>query len=174
MVASDGSSAKWSAPIARRSLEAATPDGTIVVGLDGSANSATALRWAIDNALLAGSDICVVHALEPLMPTTSPGIPRDVLSEARTALHERATEDLEEWIRPLHDAGTPYRTRVTDGSAADAILRVADDERARMIVVGRRGQGTFARLLLGSVSHRLAQQSPIPVVVVPAPDEEQG
>jgi len=55
-----------------------------------------------------------------------------------------------------------------------AILRIADDERARMIVVGRRGLGTFVRLLLGSVSHRLAQQSPIPVVVVPAPDEEQG
>ena len=146
----------------------------IVVGLDGPANSATALRWAIDSALLAGSDICVVHALEPLMPTTSPDIPREVLSEAGTALHERAREDLEEWIHPLRDAGTPYRRRVTDGSAADAILRVADDERARMIVVGRRGLGTFARLLLGSVGHRLAQQSPIPVVVVPAPEEEQG
>lgn len=60
-----------------------------------------------------------------------------------------------------------HRVLVVEGAPAEALLKVTEDERAGMIVVGRRGLGGFARLLMGSVSYRVVQESAIPVVVIP-------
>jgi nucleotide-binding universal stress UspA family protein len=150
------------------------PERTIVVGLDGSENSSRALRWAIDSAQLTGGDIHAVHALQPFLPETSPGIPTELLSDARATLRERASDELEAWVRPVREAGVPYRSSVAEGSAAAAMMQIAMVERARMIVVGRRGLSVFATAFLGSVSHRLVQQSTTPVVVVPEPQEGYG
>ena len=62
----------------------------------------------------------------------------------------------------------PYEAVIAEGRPAEVLIRIADDVDATMIVVGRRGAGGFATLILGSVPHQLALHTPRPVVVVPA------
>ena len=68
------------------------------------------------------------------------------------------------------DAMEPHRL-LGEGPAAEVLLRAA--ERADLLVVGSRGRGGFAGLLLGSVSQQCAQHAPCPVVIVPPPRRGQ-
>jgi nucleotide-binding universal stress UspA family protein len=68
--------------------------------------------------------------------------------------------------KSLRDSGLPYRTIVEDGRAASVIAAVADRENADLVVVGRRGRGGLAELLLGSVSHELSHHCKRPVVLI--------
>ena len=154
--------ARWRRPLAGQA---------IVVGLDGSDGSSLALRWAIDCARQTGGEILAVHSMEIALPLSFPGLSIEALSDARAAMRENAMKNLEEWSGPIRKAEVPHRTYVIEGPATEAMIQTAKDQNAGMIVVGRRGLGTFARLLLGSVTHRLIQQSPIPVVVVPPPGD---
>lgn len=88
---------------------------------------------------------------------------RDLLE----AVHEQAKKNLEDWTLPLRTSDVKHRLLVVEGAPAEALLGVTEDEHAVMIVVGRRGLGGFARLLMGSVSYRVVQESAIPVVVIP-------
>jgi nucleotide-binding universal stress UspA family protein len=81
---------------------------------------------------------------------------------------QAAREALHEWVAPLRDQGVEHRTEVVDGSPASALDKVATRENADLIVVGRRGEGGFAELLLGSVPHALAHHAHRPVVIIPA------
>lgn len=72
-----------------------------------------------------------------------------------------------EWCAPIREAGVPFRSAVETGKPATILMQVADREDARMIVVGSRGIGGFAELLLGSVSHQLAHHARRPLVIVP-------
>jgi nucleotide-binding universal stress UspA family protein len=143
----------------------------IVVGVDGSEASLAALRWATALAKRLGTDVVVVHAFE--MPAMATGlriaaVPPAVLQEASDTARARTKELLEgEWTAPLRDAGVPYRTEFVEGGAAGALLEVADREDAGMIVVGTRGHGGFANLVLGSVSSHLVHHSARPVAVIP-------
>jgi nucleotide-binding universal stress UspA family protein len=56
---------------------------------------------------------------------------------------------------------------MVDGPPSAAIIKVAADEQADLVVVGRRGRGGFSELLLGSVSHQLAHHVGRPLVIVP-------
>jgi nucleotide-binding universal stress UspA family protein len=157
--------------IAQFPTEAGGPsmsDQSIVVGLDGSENSARALRWAIDYAHHTGGEVLAVHVLQQPVPAGWPAGARDDL---RAALHDQAAENFEEWTLPLRKDQIPHSALMVNGLAAEALLKVAKDEHAGMIVVGRRGLGGLARLLLGSVSHRVLQESPVPVVVIPPPQD---
>lgn len=138
----------------------------IVVGLDGSDGAAEALEWAISLAKMGVAEVVAVHAIsvtgyttDPLGMATIPGI--DDARNAAQALFEK------EWCQPLRDANVPHRMVAVDGSAAVAIKTVGDQEDADLIVVGTRGRGGFAELLLGSVGHQLAHHAHRPLLVVP-------
>jgi nucleotide-binding universal stress UspA family protein len=75
----------------------------------------------------------------------------------------------QDWCAPLKDSGVRFKTRVVDGRPAPAISELAQRVHADLIVVGRRGRGSFAELLLGSVSQELTHHSKRPVLVV-SPD----
>lgn len=146
--------------------------GTILVGVDGSPGSRTALRWAITEAALRGASIDALitwqtptyaYAGASVMPPiaelgeAAAGALDDVITAEREGL-TGAEADVE--VRPV----------VVEGpTAAHLIERSAD---ADLLVVGSRGYGGFRGLLLGSVSHQCASHAHCPVVVVPHRDDD--
>ena len=138
----------------------------IVVGVDGSDASAAALRWAIRLAKAVGARVIAVYAVD--VPSYFPepyGVPVQYDTDWRAAIRA----DFENrWCKPLKAAGVRYRTVMEDGRAASVVAGVGDRERADMLVVGRRGRGGVAELLLGSTSHELVLHSQRPVLVISA------
>jgi len=138
----------------------------IIVGVDGSTPSLQALSWAAREATLRKAPLRVVHAAlrwaydVPLVPQPIYWGPSE----------EAACEDLLHRAAEQARSGDPalqVTTEILDGNAAEAIATVARG--AQLIVVGHRGLGGFAGLVLGSVSYDLAARSPCPVVIVNQP-----
>ncbi|MGD8738248.1 MAG: universal stress protein, partial [Anaerolineae bacterium] len=71
----------------------------------------------------------------------------------------------------LQAAGIDVIVEVLEGPAADAILRVANTRQPDLIVMGSRGHGELASLLLGSVSHRVLAHTQVPVLIVKAAEK---
>jgi nucleotide-binding universal stress UspA family protein len=138
----------------------------MVVGIDGSEGAAHALAWAIEHAPLLDAEVVVVHSMDVTMamPPPTVGAPPFVVDDQlRTGMRDA----LHEWCAPLRDSGVPYRAELFEGNAVGAITQIAEKVGADLIVVGRRGHGGFAELLLGSVPHSLAHHATVPVVIVP-------
>lgn len=142
----------------------ATPD-RVVVGVDGSAASRQALRWA---AFLAGAAAAGVHAVGAWAPYTVYGqvgagwtvMPADwnPAADARRVVDDTVHEVFGD------DPPAGLQITVQEGNAARVLIDVSRD--ARMLVVGSRGHGGFAGLLLGSVSAACAEHASCPVMVV--------
>ncbi|MEV7007505.1 universal stress protein [Streptosporangium sp. NPDC051022] len=134
----------------------------VVVGVDGSASSLEAVAWAAKEAALRNAPLHLVHAAlrwaydVPLVPQPAHWGP--AAEAACRQLLRQATER-------AHAVASAVRVtaEIVDGAPAEAIAAVA--ETAQLVVVGSRGRGGFAGLLLGSVSRDLAARPPCPVVV---------
>jgi nucleotide-binding universal stress UspA family protein len=141
----------------------------IVVGVDGSPNAAHALSWTAELAHALDAEVVAVHAVDPrlfvpAMETLGPPPPTAVSEEW---YEEIRTTFEKEWVGPLRAAGVRYRTNFVDGSPALVLCDVAKDEQADLVVVGSRGRGGFAGLVLGSVSNYVTHHAHRPVVVIP-------
>jgi nucleotide-binding universal stress UspA family protein len=139
---------------------------TIVVGIDGSDVSREALRWAIDEARVHGARVTAVHAWEPPAPVAEvapmPTIDLvDFVPEFRDAAGKLVSNVVEEIVGD--DASVTVEPIAVEGSPAEALIDAARN--ARLVVVGSRGHGGFTALLLGSVSHKVAQHALCPVVI---------
>lgn len=140
----------------------------VVVGLDGSDGSRRALQWCIDHAGALDAEVVAVHTFSiPVMLVPERGMP-ELLVESDAVFREQIENELEQWCKPLRDAGTPHRSRIANGPAAKVLDDVATEEGAELIAVGRRGRGGFAELVLGSVSHQLSHHAHTPVLIIPA------
>jgi nucleotide-binding universal stress UspA family protein len=135
----------------------------ILVAVDGSPNGTDALVWATGLADRLGAEVVAVHALGLLdrLGSESPGP-----SQPRREVIRRRFEG--EWCAPLDATGVPARKLLVDGSPAEVVLRVAEQEDVDLVVVGCRGHAAVPARLLGSTSTAVAQGSTRPVVVVPA------
>jgi nucleotide-binding universal stress UspA family protein len=142
----------------------------IVVGVDGSEHATAALQWAVRMGKGMDSEVVAVFAISPPLyfdtGFSAPTIPVQYDKEWRA---EMKKEFEEVWVKPLRDAGVKYRTDMKDGRAASVISQVADEEDADIVLVGRRGRGGVAELLLGSVSHELVLHCKRPVLVISSP-----
>jgi nucleotide-binding universal stress UspA family protein len=163
--------------------------GRVVVGVDGSKESHRALRWAARDAQRRGAELQVVYVHEAKLgynpyevsyaTTSSPrAVERLALEERRWRERQRlaAREDAEAVLEELLEElpadlrAVPTEWIVREGPRpAPLLLEVARN--ADLLVVGSRGRGGFAGLLLGSVSQQLAQHAPCPVVIVHPTDE---
>lgn len=142
-------------------MTGAADPGTIVVGVDGSPASRAALDWATRQAELTGSRLLAVTTWE--WPRTF-GVPLP-LAEGYDP-ESSAAGILEEAVGEIR-RGRPsldVRTSVVEGPAATVLIEAS--EHADLLVVGTRGHGELAGLLLGSVSERCVGHAHCPVVVV--------
>jgi nucleotide-binding universal stress UspA family protein len=135
----------------------------IVAGVDGSASSLAALRWAIRQAELTGSSVDAVIAWEP--PAAS-GLGWGVAMADETDYAELAAKTVTEAIGAVADPASHVSVRATvgEGNAAQILLDASDG--ADLLVVGCRGHGGFASALLGSVSQHCTHHAHCPVVVI--------
>jgi nucleotide-binding universal stress UspA family protein len=141
--------------------------GLIVVGVDHSAGAEAALRFALEEARLRRATLRVVHAwqfgyigatgLEGALPAVG-GEVDDVRRAAGAELEAIVAE------AAAGADGVEIEKRIDQGTPA-AVL-IDESRHADLLVVGSRGHGGFASLLLGSVSQQCAQHAACPVVIV--------
>ncbi len=138
----------------------------IVVGIDGSQASRQALRWALVEAGVRGAAVEAVHVWRYPVWTYSPVIMTppvfahdDLVAEARQVLDEAVDEVLSGDQRP-----PTVERLVLEGAAVEQLVKHSDG--ADRLVVGHRGRGGFAGLLLGSVAQQCAAHADCPVVIV--------
>lgn len=142
----------------------------VVVGVDGSETSRAALRFAAGEAAAHDAELQVVHAWEASPPGAGVGSPPAGLGGAGSQAQRDAAEQLLGQVlkEELGDAQpTKLRQTIGRGSPAKVLLDAAED--ASLLVVGSRGLGGFAGLLLGSVSQKLTHHAGCPVVIVRPP-----
>jgi nucleotide-binding universal stress UspA family protein len=150
----------------------ATPDvsGNIVVGVDPSPSSELAVTWAAEEARAQHRGLTLVHAMARLSTNQlaalgTAGIPPAQIDEESRAEAERTMER----VLSLAVASAPeaeIQTLIEVGDARSLLLELAST--AAMVVVGSRGHGPVAGLLLGSVSGALVRHSGTPVAVIRA------
>ena len=137
----------------------------IVVGVDGSESAQAALVWALEEGRVRSAQVDVVTAWhEPYVAPTMAAVVPDpaVFSEAAERTLDRAVDEA-----GAAADGLTIERHVVRGNAASALLDVAKG--AALLVVGSRGRGGFAGLLLGSISQQVVHHATCPVVVVPQP-----
>jgi nucleotide-binding universal stress UspA family protein len=139
----------------------------IVVGVDGSPNSERALDWAMKEAAALHVRLTVT-AVHEVAKSYWGGIP--VIGPADAALLEKLRQAAEEMTQRaasrLGDARpASVDVHAVNGFVVNELVDASQD--ADLVVVGTRGGGGFARLLMGSVSSEVVQHSACPVVIVP-------
>ncbi|MFC4059241.1 universal stress protein [Planomonospora corallina] len=143
----------------------------VVVGVDGSPASTAAVAWAAADAARRGCALRIVHVCEPwaydLPLDTPPGF-RDSVAE-----HCEGVAELAEDVARGHEPGIEVSTALERGGVAEVLRREA--ESAEEVVLGSRGLGGFAGLVLGSVSFAVSGHVDTPVVVVRnVPEQVRG
>jgi nucleotide-binding universal stress UspA family protein len=143
----------------------------ILIGVDGSKHSCRALDWALREAVWRDLPVTVLAVRTvPDRPATEACWSTRVLPDSAQDL-ETLRADMREFAeKAACEIGSPVpgiNVIVTTGDPAEELLRAACD--ASMIVIGSRGAGGFARLLLGSVTIKVAHHATCPVVIVPEP-----
>ena len=144
-------------------------NGLIVVGVDSSEGGKAALRFALEEARLRQATLRVVHTWQfgyigvSGIEGFAPVVGADLGDLRRTA--EIALDAVMHEVVPS-SGGIAIERRVSEG--APATVLVDESRQADLLVVGSRGHGGFAGLLLGSVSQQCAHHAACPVVIVPA------
>jgi nucleotide-binding universal stress UspA family protein len=140
----------------------------IVVGIDGSHHSTRALEWALKEGMLQQAPVTVltVHSVPASPWTGNPYlVGRD--PDAQEKLLQDAEELTQKVASQLGESRPPSVTvRAISGFPAKELVDASRD--ADLVIVGSRGAGGFAKLMLGSVSSQVVEHAHCPVVVVPS------
>jgi nucleotide-binding universal stress UspA family protein len=140
----------------------------IVVGTDGSETAAEALRQATDLARISGAGLSVVSAYEPVPKRQVEGQQLDAPADIQHEIGPREDVNLvlEAAAAEAKKEGVEVQTHPVEGNPADAILNVAEQTGADLIVVGNKGMTGARRFLLGSVPNNVSHHAPCSVMVV--------
>jgi len=147
---------------------------SIVVGTDGSDTAREAVRRAVDLARALGARLQVVSAYEPVAETAAPApVAREdeagaSAADAQWTVAPREGVDaiLDDVAAVARAAGVEAEVHARRGSPADAILDVAEETGADLIVVGNKGMTGAERFLLGSVPNKVSHHAPCSVLIV--------
>lgn len=139
----------------------------ILVPVDGSETSMSALSKAAGLAKAFGSEVTAVYVLDPY-PFT--GVGADFAygqAQYLNAANAEANNALEAVKQRMQEEGVPVKTMVSEGHAVhEGVVRVAESEGADLIVMGSHGRRGLEKLVLGSVAQRVLSSAKIPVMVV--------
>jgi len=142
----------------------------IVVGVDGSPDAQSAVRWALAEACQRGADLDLVACwhVPYLADASAYGLmyvtPDDMMRGAKEEA-ERSLGALAPDLEAARRAGCHVGVRAVEGDAGQVLA--IESKGAIMLVVGRHGRGALGRLVLGSVGRHVVAHAACPVVVVP-------
>lgn len=140
----------------------------IVVGTDGSDTAAEAVRQALDLAKLTGAELSIVSAFSPVSDRRV----KDAQSEAPADVQyeigprENVNLVLDAAAAAARKDGVSVQTHPVEGDPGEAILNVAEETKADLIVVGNKGMTGARRFLLGSVPNNVSHHAPCSVLIV--------
>lgn len=147
----------------------------ILVATDGSRAASAALDEAISLAAATGSGVTAITVWRALQGDFGLAFPDTaMLTEILDTERVHAEVTLGDAVARAAGAGVSARSHLTTGDPAEQICRYAEAIDARLIVIGTRGHGMMASLLLGSVSHAVIRGAPCPVIVVRESEPTQG
>jgi nucleotide-binding universal stress UspA family protein len=140
----------------------------IVVGTDGSETATEAVRQAVDLAKLADASLSVVSAYEPVSKRRLEGEQQDLPPDVQYEIGPREDVNLvlESAAAGAKKEGVEVQIHPVEGNPADAILNVAEETDADLIVVGNKGMAGARRFLLGSVPNNVSHHAPCSVIIV--------
>src|SRR4051794_11949223 len=142
--------------------------GSIVVGTDGSETAGEAVRQATELAKAVGAKIHLVSAFEPVGNQRPREERQQVPEDMSWMVNQR--EDVDATLRDagekMQEDGVDVETYARQGDPADAILDVAEEKNADLIVVGNKGMSGAKRFLLGSVPNKVSHHAPCSVMII--------
>jgi nucleotide-binding universal stress UspA family protein len=143
----------------------------VVVGVDGSAESLAAARWAIGEARHRHADVDIITCWYPPLVAEASGyqvgfIDADGYARRARTILDAALGSIASDAEEARVEGRSVTGRLLEGAPGPTL--VSESKGAALVVVGRRGRGGLTRLLLGSVSRHVADHAECPVVVVTA------
>jgi nucleotide-binding universal stress UspA family protein len=141
---------------------------SIVVGTDGSDTAAQAVHQAVDLARSVGAKVELVSAYEPVATQRLAEERREAPEDLQWAISPREDVDatLQSAAEIAKEAGVAANVYPRQGDPADAILDVAEELGADLIVVGNKGMTGAKRFLLGSVPNKVSHHAPCSVLIV--------
>lgn len=142
--------------------------GSIVVGTDGSGTAQEAVRQAARLAQALHAKVYIVSAYEPVPEGRLREQRREVPQDLQWMINPREDVEaaLEQSAASLASEGLEVETLALEGDAADAILDVAEEKSADLIVVGNKGMTGAKRFLLGSVPNKVSHHAPCSVMII--------
>ena len=142
--------------------------GSIVVGTDGSETASEAVRQAAELAKAIGASVYVVSAYEPVGNQRLREERQQVPEDMSWMVNQREDVDatLRDAAEKLEADGVKVETFARQGDPADAILDVAEEKGADLIVVGNKGMSGAKRFLLGSVPNKVSHHAPCSVMII--------
>ena len=147
----------------------------ILLATDGSETSMRAAKNAVSIGKKAGATVTAVYVVDvhrlAQLPgyAAMPGI-KDNLMELMFKEGSEALEEIEDMAR---DAGVAYERVVAEGDPGEELLKLCRDPGFDLIVLGTIGKSGLKRFLLGSVAEKVVRHSHVPVLAVPARDEQE-
>lgn len=137
----------------------------IIVGVDGSESSVAVLRWAVRQARLTGGIVDAIIAWQIPASVVGYGL-APVAADTLSCLEEKAKQVLAEAISKATSPQDIHRVHsvITQAIAGQALTEASGD--ADLLVVGSRGHGLFADMLLGSISQHCFRHAKCPVVIM--------
>jgi nucleotide-binding universal stress UspA family protein len=141
---------------------------SIVVGTDGSDTATQAVRQAVDLARSIGATLELVSAYEPVSAQRLREERRETPEDLQWAINPREDVDatLEVAAGLARGAGVNVNVYPRQGDPADAILDVAEEQEADLVVVGNKGMTGAKRFLLGSVPNKVSHHAPCSVLII--------
>ena len=138
------------------------------MGTDGSETAGKAVEEAIELAKAVGASIELVSAYEPIPHQRLREEARSAPADLQWMVNPREDVDatLREASERIEAAGVPVRTYAREGDPADAVLDVAEERGADLIVVGNKGMTGAKRFLLGSVPNKVSHHAPCSVLII--------